>query len=97
MTSKILLEIAGIWGLFVCFWPHDISCRILVPQPGIEPMSPTVEVWSPNHWTTGEVPGISYLCIPAVNSISLFKKVLMKHSLVAQTVKHLTEMRETWV
>ena len=39
---KILLEIAGGWVFF--FWPHHMACRILVPQPGIEPMSPTVEV-----------------------------------------------------
>ena len=27
---------------------------IFVPYPGIEPMSPTVEAWSPNHCTTRE-------------------------------------------
>lgn len=27
--------------------------RILVPQPGIKPVPPTVKVWSLNHWTTG--------------------------------------------
>ena len=30
-------------------------CRILVPWPRIEPMSPTVEAQIPNHWTTREV------------------------------------------
>ena len=30
------------------------ACRILVPWPGIEPVPPAVEVWSPNHWTTRE-------------------------------------------
>ena len=29
----------------------------LVPSPGIEPMSPAVEVQSLNHWTAREVPG----------------------------------------
>ena len=29
---------------------------ILVPQPGVEPMAPVVEVLSLNHWTTKEVP-----------------------------------------
>ena len=28
---------------------------ILVPQPGIEPVPPAVEVWSLNHWTMREV------------------------------------------
>ena len=35
--------------------------RILVPWPGIEPMSPAVEGWSPNHWRAGEVPTPSFL------------------------------------
>ena len=26
-----------------------MACGILVPQPGIKPMSPTLEVLSPNH------------------------------------------------
>ena len=38
------------------FWLHLEACGILVPQPGIEPVFPAVEVWSPNHWTTREVP-----------------------------------------
>ena len=29
---------------------------ILVPQPGIEPVPPAVEVWSLNHWTAREIP-----------------------------------------
>ena len=29
----------------------------LVPQPGIEPIPPTVKVWSFNHWTAMEVQG----------------------------------------
>ena len=32
-------------------------CRILVPQPGIEPMPPAVELQSPNHWIVREVQG----------------------------------------
>ena len=38
------------------FWPCQMACRILIPQPGIEPMLPAVEAQSPNHWTTREVP-----------------------------------------
>ena len=37
------------------FWPHCMSCGILVPWPGIEPMSLAVEAQSLNHWTTREV------------------------------------------
>ena len=32
------------------------ACKILVLQPGIEPMPPTVKAQSLNHWITREVP-----------------------------------------
>ena len=35
---------------------YHVVCRILVPQSGIEPMLPTVEVQSPSHQTAREVP-----------------------------------------
>ena len=38
------------------FWTHRTACGIIVPQPGIEPVPPAVEVQSPNHWTSREVP-----------------------------------------
>ena len=34
----------------------NMACGILVAQPGIEPMSPALEVWSLNQWTAGEAP-----------------------------------------
>ena len=37
------------------------TCWILVPQPGIEAMSPAVEAKSPNHWTAREVPHWPFL------------------------------------
>ena len=45
---------------FFCFlfWPHHAACGILVPQPGIEPESPALEVRSLNQWTTREVRNI---------------------------------------
>ena len=42
--------------LFLFFWLHHEACRILVPQPGIEPVPPEVEAQSLNPWTMGEVP-----------------------------------------
>ena len=54
-----LLGAAGDILLFskdALFWPHRTAHGILVPRPGIEPMSPAVEVWGPNHWTAGEFP-----------------------------------------
>ena len=42
--------------LFLFFWPHHVACRIFVPLLGIEPLPLAVEMWSPNYWTTREVP-----------------------------------------
>ena len=33
---------------------------ILVPQPGIKPVSSALEAWSLNYWTTGEVPKVHF-------------------------------------
>ena len=33
---------------------HYVTCRILIPQPGIEPGALAVKVSSPNHWAIGE-------------------------------------------
>ena len=37
-------------------WALLAVCRILVPQPGIEPVSPGLGVQSVNHWTIREDP-----------------------------------------
>ena len=39
--------------LFFFFGLCSVTCKILVPLPGIEPH--VVEAWNPNHWTAGEV------------------------------------------
>ena len=43
------------WG---CFWSWLKASGILFHWPGTEPMPLAVEVeaWSPNHWTTREIP-----------------------------------------
>ena len=41
--------------LFLCLWPHHAAYEILVPQPGIKPMPPAVEIHSLNPWTTGKL------------------------------------------
>ena len=45
---------------FLFVLPHLVECGILVPQPGIEPMSLVLEAQRLNHWTMNEVPIISY-------------------------------------
>ena len=43
---------------FSIFWLHQAAHGILDPWPGIEPMPPTMQVWSLNHWITREVPKV---------------------------------------
>ena len=43
---------------FFLFGYTCAACRILVPQPGIEPTPPVVEVQNLNHWATREFPGL---------------------------------------
>ena len=46
--------LVGLGYLFI--WPHPADCRILIPQPEIEPMPPAEEAQSPDHWPAREVP-----------------------------------------
>ena len=58
---QIFVEAHGIFvvacGIF-SWGMRALSCsmRDLVPQPGIKPRPPALGAWSPNHWTTREVP-----------------------------------------
>ena len=47
----------------VFFWLCHLACGILVPQPGTEPVTPALEVWSLNHWTAREVPCFVFFLI----------------------------------
>ena len=38
------------------FWLCHVTCEILVPRPGIEPMLSAVKVQCPNPWTAREFP-----------------------------------------
>ena len=54
---------------FFSFCLLPAAWRILVIQPGIEPVPPAVEVWCLNHWTAKEVPNQLYfkserVCFP---------------------------------
>ena len=42
---------------------NHIHSIVLVPGPGMEPVPPAVEVWSPNHWTARERKTCSVLSI----------------------------------
>lgn len=43
---------------FFLFQPHCAACGTVIPQPGIEPVGPAVETWSPKHWTSREFPAL---------------------------------------
>ena len=49
-------DILGFFITFFFFLADCAVCRILVSQPGIEPVPPAVEAQSPNHWTSREFP-----------------------------------------
>ena len=57
---------------FFCFWPCHAACGILVPQPGIEPMPPAVEVQSPNHWTAREFPAVLLITVQKAFGLTMW-------------------------
>ena len=59
-TRAQLWPVTSTPGVFVCL--DSTECEILVASPGIEPVSPTVEVQDPNNCTSREVPPL--LLIP---------------------------------
>ena len=66
------------------FWPRCVSCGMLVPQPGIEPVLPAVEAWS---LTTG-LPGKS----PA--SFIILKGLYSAKETINKIKRQLTEWEE---
>ena len=66
------------------------TCGNLVPQPGIRPAPPTLEVQSLNHWTAREIPYSIilkkknfYLKFPIINII--FKNYLFIYGCVGSS------------
>ena len=47
--------------VFFIFWLHHTACGVLVPQPGIEPAPPALEVLKLNHWITTKVQKKAFL------------------------------------
>ena len=58
-------------NIYICWLCHE-TCRILVPCPGIEPMSSTLGTLSFNHWTTKGVPKWAIL-IKTVEGCCLYR------------------------
>ena len=76
--------------IFFFFWLHCSVCGILVPGQGIEPTPLALKAWSLNHWTTRKFSRIFY-----INKYP--NKGNIRASLMAQMVKNLPAMWETWV
>ena len=56
------------------FWLRCMSCGMLVPRPGIEPVPPALGAQSLNHWTTREVPAVLFLKLDIIRT----RKSLLK-------------------
>lgn len=52
-------QFSSFFSIYFIFWLYHMACGILVPQPGVKPMSPILEAWSLNHGTAREVPPLS--------------------------------------
>ena len=54
-------------------WVLVAACRILVPQPGIEPKPPALGAWSLSHWTSGSPSGSFIFSFLSILFISMNK------------------------
>ena len=76
----LLLILFYVFIYLFIFLPHHVACRILISQPGIEPMSLAVKVQSLNHWTSREIllyffrqsSPLSVLCCPVYHRVEVF-------------------------
>ena len=57
--------------LFFFVWPCCVACIILIPWPGMEPMSPALESQSLNHWTIREAPATFSFCVFVLPCLSV--------------------------
>ena len=47
-----------------------MACGVLVPHGGTEPMPSAVKAWSPDHWTTRDVPALFlYIYYKRLNTV----------------------------
>ena len=63
--------------LFFLIWPNYVACRILVPQPGMDPVPPALKVQSLNHGPPGKPPTVKFQGAEYQPS---FLEVIFEHS-----------------
>ena len=62
---KVFIELLQCCLCFMFFWCFgQEACRILAPQPGIEPTAPCIGRGSLNHWTSEVAQSCTTLCDP---------------------------------
>ena len=62
------------------------ACEMLVPQPGIGPAPPALEVWDTNYWTTREVPHNDlWYKIPCQVTFHVISKILRRQKSSSRT------------
>ena len=54
-------DMGGVHISFFFFFFFHTASRILVPHSRMESVPPTVEGWSPKHWTARELPACIFL------------------------------------
>ena len=66
--------------LVYLFWPHCMTCGILVPQAGIKSLPPSLEARCLHHWTTEELSlcVLKHITILLVNYVSIKLKKSMR-------------------
>lgn len=62
--------------LLLFFDVYCAACGILVCQPGIKLMSIALGAWSPNHWTSREVPEFLFLIQKSQDKIPVLTYLL---------------------
>ena len=75
-----LIDLRHFFFLFFSFGHTMQHVGISVPQPGLEPMPPAVEAWSPNHWTTREFPDISSFLMKEFKALILSTTLVVPHA-----------------
>ena len=73
-SAYILGPFLNFFNLFFIFWPRCAACAVLVPQPGIKPVTPAVETQSINHWTTREIPWFPFKRYPLLVNLAVARE-----------------------
>ena len=70
-----------------------MACRILAPQPGMEPGLPALGMQSFSHWTTREVPELSIFDNPS--RVVVWEKKRKARCHFVKLVDEVIELKET--